>query len=191
MKKESRSTDIRATTENPVLDAGIVAVKSMSDNRGYTGIGIYKSKFKTNIGTLVRSARAFGADFCFTIGKRYRGEVSSVGHDDHIPIFHFSEYEEMLRCSPDNCKVIGIEISGDSTSLEHFSHPERAVYLLGAEDEGIPQRIMDRIDIVSIPTDWCLNVSTAGSIALYDRKAKSLEGDAQTDAVEGILPITD
>lgn len=58
-------------------------------------------------------------------------------------------------------------------ALERFVHPRCCVYLLGAEDGGIPTTILERCSkIVSINTPMYLNVATAGSIVLYDRQAK-------------------
>lgn len=39
--------------------------------RGYFGIGIYGPKMTKNIGIFWRTTDIFGADFMFTIGKRY------------------------------------------------------------------------------------------------------------------------
>lgn len=39
-------------------------------NRGYFGIGIYKPKTNTNIGTLWRSVFQLGAAYIFVIGQR-------------------------------------------------------------------------------------------------------------------------
>lgn len=37
--------------------------------RGFFGVGVWYSKFECNVGTLLRSAHAFGADFVFTAGS--------------------------------------------------------------------------------------------------------------------------
>ena len=59
--------------------------------------------------------------------------------------------------------------------LKSFVHPERAIYLLGAEDHGLPGEIMDKchkiISIETIRTE-SFNVAVAGSIVMYDRFSK-------------------
>ena len=61
--------------------------------------------------------------------------------------------------------------------LSNFVHPTRCVYLLGAEDYGIPREYLSRcryhlsIETMGIAS---LNVSTAGSIVMYDRYSKIL-----------------
>ena len=46
------------------------------------------------------------------------------------------------------------------------------VYLLGAEDHGIPEEFMQGHQKVFIDTSLCLNVAVAGSIIIYDRQTK-------------------
>lgn len=136
-------------------------------DRGYCAIGIINGKFEINIGTLIRSANLFGADMVFTIGKRYDGDASAVGHDEHIPILNFSSVEELKEIIPD-ATLVGVERPG--RDIRTFHHPDKAVYLLGAEDSGIPDENTQDIDrFVEIDTEFPLNVSTAGSVVLYDR----------------------
>jgi len=50
----------------------------MIDQRGFFGIGIQNIKTESNIGTLWRSANILGADFIYTIGKRYKKQSSDT-----------------------------------------------------------------------------------------------------------------
>ena len=63
-----------------------------------------------------------------------------------------------------------------SFELSVFAHPERALYLLGAEDHGLSETTVGRCHasggLVTIPSSLCLNVATAGSILIYDRITK-------------------
>lgn len=63
----------------------------------------------------------------------------------------------------------------NSVALETFVHPERCIYLLGAEDNGIPESILTRCqNTVQLIGEFCYNVSTAGSIVMYDRAVKMI-----------------
>jgi tRNA G18 (ribose-2'-O)-methylase SpoU len=146
--------------------------KGMGRPRGYFGIGIYRGKTPANIGMLWRSAHNFGASFIFTIGQRYKLEPSDTTNASlHIPMQHFDGFEEFESVKPAGCQLVGIEqIPGQSKQLASFAHPDRAVYLLGAEDSGLPKSISDRCDhLVEINTPMCLNVAVAGSIVMYAR----------------------
>ena len=149
----------------------------MKHKRGYFGIGIFHGKNEENIGTLWRSANILGADFIFTIGKRYSKQCTdTMNTPKHIPLWHFDDWDDMFHHVPYNCPVVAIELDDRSVPLETFVHPERCIYLLGAEDHGLPSEILDRCwATVQLLGDRCMNVSTAGSIVMYDRKVKRME----------------
>lgn len=144
-------------------------------SRGYFGIGIILPKSECNVGGLFRSAQAFGASLVFTVGRRYQRQASDTGAaTKHIPLFHYPDVDAMFGGLPKDCLLIAIEVTG-ALSLPSFSHPERAVYLLGPEDGSIPMVPLARaVATIRIPSDRCLNVATAGSIVMYDRVAKEL-----------------
>ena len=145
--------------------------------RGYFGIGIYHGKSEENIGTLWRSANILGADFIFTIGKRYSHQCSdTMKTPRHIPLFHFNDWDDMFDHVPYGCPVVAVELADNSIPIKEYVHRERCIYLLGAEDHGIPPEILNRCsDIVQLPGDYCMNVSTAGSIVMFDRINKQEE----------------
>jgi tRNA G18 (ribose-2'-O)-methylase SpoU len=150
--------------------------------RGFVGIGVYRPKTEINCGVLIRSARCFGASFVYTIGRRWTRDKSSTAHERHIPLLHFADAEAWSEAMPDNARLVAVEIAPQAKPLEDFKHPERAVYLLGAEDVGLHPDFLERADdVISIPTDYCLNVSVAGSLVLYDRAAKAGVHPKQTD----------
>ena len=147
----------------------------MDGKRGYFGIGIFHGKTEANVGTLWRSAAILGADFIFTIGRRYRHQCSdTMKAPRHIPLYNYADYDDFFRHLPWNCPVIAVELADNAVPLERFEHPERCVYLLGAEDHGLPESILCRCrDTVQLIGDYCMNVATAGSIVMYDRAVKA------------------
>lgn len=142
-------------------------------SRGYFGIGIYHPKHEVNVGGLWRSATLFGAAFVFTIGERYRRQASDTpATPHHTPLFHFESVEDLLLHEPWSAPLVGVELDDRAEALPNFWHPERAVYLLGAEDHGLPPHVLDRCHkVVQIPSPlpWSMNVASAGSVLLYDR----------------------
>jgi tRNA G18 (ribose-2'-O)-methylase SpoU len=147
----------------------------MINGRGYCGIGVWHPKTATNIGTLLRSAELFGASFCFTIGRRYRQQASDTMKSwRRIPLWHFVDLADLLDVSPFNCPLVGVELSDNATPLESFEHPERACYLLGAEDHGLSRDMLARCHaVVRLPGERSMNVAAAGTVVLYDRHAKA------------------
>lgn len=124
--------------------------------RGYFGIGVENGKMEINIGTLFRSALNFDADFIFTINRRYQKQKSNtVKAERHIPLWHFADSENFQKSIPKGCVPIGIEITEEAKSIINFVHPERAVYILGAEDTGLSDE-MKKIckHIICIPSHF-------------------------------------
>ena len=143
--------------------------------RGYFGVGIYHPKTEQNIGTLWRSAEAFGASFICTIGRRYKKQGSDTTKTyRQIPLFHFEDLDDFSQHIPFGAELVAVEQTSSSVNLKEFAHPDRAVYLLGAEDHGLPPKILERCrKIVAIELPVCINVAVAGSIILFDRNNKA------------------
>lgn len=150
--------------------------RSMRRGRGYSGIAIYHPKSEINVGTLWRTAFLYDAAFIATIGHRYHKQASDTpGTSNHIPLFSYASFDEFYDNLPHDCQLVGVELDDTAVSLTEFNHPQRSVYLLGAEDHGIPGKILDRCHRkVMIPTvrEFSMNVSVAGSLVLFDRYTK-------------------
>ena len=142
--------------------------------RGYFGIGFYYGKNTANVGVLWRTAANFGADFIFTVGNRYQKQHSDVTKAwKHIPLYTYENDEDFLKHIPRDCKLVGVEFDDTATDLKAYKHPERCIYLLGAEDYGISPNILEKCqDIVSINSIRCMNVAVSGGIVMYDRQCK-------------------
>jgi len=142
--------------------------------RGYFGIGVMNSKKEVNIGTLMRSAYQMGAAFVFTIGRRYKPASSDTVHAwKHIPVYHYIEWQDFVDHAPHDCPIVAIEMGGHD--IFNFYHPERCIYLLGAEDYGLSSAIMERCYcVVSLPAvrTASYNVAVAGSLIMFDRLIK-------------------
>ena len=150
----------------------------MNKSRGYFGIGIQECKTYTNYGTLYRTANILGASFLFLIGKRFHAQQSDTMNSwKHIPTYSYDVFDDFLKNMPVNSRLIGIEMNESAKLLENFTHPERAVYLLGAEDFGLSQEAIDKCDsLICLRGIPSMNVSVAGSIVLYDRVVKLNRG---------------
>jgi tRNA G18 (ribose-2'-O)-methylase SpoU len=148
----------------------------MKYKRGFYGIGILNGKTVENVGTLWRSADLFGASFLFTIGKRYKRQASDTMKSyRHIPLYNYETFEDFYKTMPYDCMLAGIELHDNSTTLKEFKHPERCIYLLGAEDNGLTNEAINKCQkLIQLPGEYSMNVAVAGSIVMYDRITKNL-----------------
>lgn len=145
-------------------------------SRGYFGIGIYHGKAEVNTGSLWRTASLYDAAFIFTIGRRYQMQASDTPKTRlHTPLFHYDSIDEFKAHLPWGAPLVGVELDPRAVPLPEFKHPERAVYLLGAEDHGLPPHVIDQCHhLVTIPSiqPQSMNVAVAGSLMIYDRFTK-------------------
>ena len=137
----------------------------------YFEIGVYYPRNSANIGTLWRSAFQLGAAGIFTIGRPYKRQTSDTADAFfHIPLRHFANFEEFLAARPVGAVLVGVEMGG--VPLAHFQHPERALYLLGSEENGLPPKILAACNyVVAIEAvrSQSFNLAVAGSIVMYHR----------------------
>ncbi|KAJ8907226.1 hypothetical protein NDN08_003707 [Rhodosorus marinus] len=148
---------------------------------GWFGIGIFRGKTEANHGTLWRTALTLGASFVFTIGQRYRSDSTEVSNDTfktyrHIPMLRYSDMGEFSNSCPYSAPWIAVEMGG--APLTTFRHPLCGVYILGAEDHGLPKSVVSssayHITLPAARPEACsYNVATAGAIVMYDRVLKN------------------
>lgn len=137
----------------------------------FFGIGIQNGKTPENLGVLWRTAQNLGASFIFTIGKRYANQACDTKNAvKSLPYFHYENFNDFYKHLPKGARIVGVEITDKSESLEDFKHPRRCVYLLGAEDNGLSKKAIEKSHfLVKFSSIESLNVAVAGSIVLYDR----------------------
>lgn len=144
----------------------------MKGLRGYFGIGAEAISKPMNLGALMRTAHAFGASFTFSVGaapairEAYHADTSKS--PDHVPYYQWDGIADMKL--PKGCQLIGVELTEDAIDLPSFRHPTAAAYVLGREKGDLSNEMTARCShIVKIPTRFCLNVSLAGALVMYDR----------------------
>ena len=140
--------------------------------KGYFGIGIEGPSKAVNVGTLFRTAHAFGASFVFTVRAQYNprdvGASDTSDTPGAVPTYHFADLASFHL--PLGCRLIGVEITDDAIALPSFRHPRQAAYIVGSEREGLSAEMQTLCDyIVKIPTRFSVNLGVAGALIMYDR----------------------
>lgn len=140
--------------------------------RGYFAIGAERISKPMNLGSLLRSAHAFGASFFFTVDPGFdtrevrRSDTSDAAR--HLPLYSYGGVDDLVL--PRGCSLVGVELTDEAIELPSFRHPTAAAYVLGPERGSLTPEMMARCDhVIKIPTKFCVNVGTAGAIVMYDR----------------------
>ena len=84
-----------------------------------------------------------------------------------MPQFAYDDVAQLVTATPRGAALVGIEMGGQA--LETFAHPERCVYVLGAEDEGLPKSVRRACrHVVSLPAirSASYNVAVAGALVV-------------------------
>lgn len=140
--------------------------------RGYFGIGVEGISKPMNLGSLMRTAHAFGASFFFTIAAAFDArEARLADTSDAAESLPFHDHPDVAALRlPEGCQLVGVEFLEDAVDLPSFRHPSRAAYVLGAERDDLSPALLARCDhVVKIPTRFCLNLALAGALVMYDR----------------------
>jgi 23S rRNA (guanosine2251-2'-O)-methyltransferase len=135
-----------------------------------------------NLGAVVRSAAAFGADGVVIPERRNAAMTgsawkASAGAAARMPI---SQVTNLVRSIEDakkaGCFVIGLDAEGDATLAKMNLATESIFIIVGSEGKGLSRLVRDKCDlVVSIPmqsTVESLNASVATAIVMYQVAAE-------------------
>jgi len=135
-----------------------------------------------NIGNMIRLADNIGAEDVFILGIDFQLRMSSVKKTaglsfKNVRLTFISPEDFFDRLSPD-VQLVAIETSEDSTNIFTNNLPEKVIFLLGNERNGLPDEILQKCSLkVHIPmTGKCksMNVSHALSVALFEWQRQML-----------------
>ncbi|MCW5724443.1 MAG: RNA methyltransferase [Maricaulaceae bacterium] len=140
--------------------------------RGWFAVGAEGISKPMNLGAVLRTAHAFGASFVFTVNAHHKARevhlADTARSDAHMPLYEWDSVQQMAL--PKGCSLVGVELTEDAADLPSFRHPLAAAYVLGRERGSLSPAMLARCDhVVRIPTKFCVNLSIAAAITLYDR----------------------
>lgn len=140
-------------------------------------IALINPKFVYNVAAALRAAACFGADDLTYTGKRV--DLSKMVRTPRE--FRMKDYKEVKLHHIEDAYLqkqewvvpVAIEIVPGAQNLAGFEHPDNALYIFGPEDGSLPQKYRRMChSFVYIPTRFCMNLSSAVYVTLYDRLVK-------------------
>lgn len=158
--------------------------------RGYFGIGAERISKAMNLGAVLRTGHAFGASFAFTVNAHHRAREVNLSDTakscSHVPLYEWDSIDEMRL--PKGCTLVGVELDEKAVELPSFRHPLNAAYILGPEKGSLSDEASAQCaHLVKIPTRFCVNLSVAAALVMYDR-ALSLGGHPERPVSAGGPP---
>jgi RNA methyltransferase, TrmH family len=155
-----------STLPHPSRAIGIFRRADLPAGERSTCLALWRLSDPGNVGTLIRSADAFGAAVSLSDGcaepLSQKALRASAGAIFRVPLVPWDERPGRL---------VALDASG-SVSLADVDPAPPVTIVLGAERAGLPEEILvacDAIAAIPMPGDAeSLNVAAAGAIALYE-----------------------
>ncbi|KAK1319864.1 hypothetical protein QJS10_CPB04g00744 [Acorus calamus] len=127
-----------------------------------------------NVGTLARSASAFGVAEVVIVGRRDFNSFGSHGSSSHLRFRHFHSLSDaqLYLHNERDCDICGVEITEDAVAVSQHPFRKSTAFLLGNEGTGLSAKEIEICDFfVYIPQygggTASLNVTVAASIVLH------------------------
>ena len=138
-----------------------------------------------NLGGLSRTCEIFGAGKLVLNNRKFLEDkdflsTSVTAHQwisiEEVKVENLMEY--LISMKSNGYKIVGIEQTSESQSLEDFQFPKKSVILLGNEKEGLPVEYIQLLDgCVEIPQSGLirsLNVHVTGAIIIWEYVRQNL-----------------
>lgn len=140
--------------------------------RGFFAVGLDNPKTSANVAGAIRACGCYGASMLAISGLRYKAHsCDTQKYWRKSPLLQVDDLHSII---PYGAVPVAIELADDAVSLVDFTHPERAFYVFGAEDNTLGERVLKWCPHrVMIPTRYCMNLAACVNVVLYDRMAKS------------------
>ncbi|KAG0611818.1 hypothetical protein M758_7G166900 [Ceratodon purpureus] len=126
-----------------------------------------------NLGTLARSATAFGVTEIILVGRKDFNAFGSHGATLHLQFRHFHTLAEAVKyLKAKDVSICGVEITEGAAGVHKHPFNRSTAFVLGNEGTGLSEKEMEICDsFVYIPQSGpgtaSLNVTVAASIVLH------------------------
>ena len=149
-------------------------IVAVLDERGVSlEIAIENLERDYNMGTIVRSANAFGVRHIHVIGRRQWNKRGAMMTDKYLHVDYFETVDEFVGAMHEAGKqLVAVENNVSSTPLSSVALGVDVVLIFGSEGAGISNELLSRVDetvhIEQLGSTRSLNVGVAAGIAMYE-----------------------
>ncbi len=126
-----------------------------------------------NMGSIVRSANAFGVRHIHIIGRKQWNKRGAMATEKYIHLHYYTDFRRFIAAMQTQKKhMIAIENNVESEDIRTYRFPVSSVLIFGQEGPGISQPLLQAAEVIlSIPqigSTRSINVGAAAAIALYE-----------------------
>lgn len=171
MTEETQTDDTRNVVDEFKHRAHDDIVRALDERGASLEIAIENLERDFNMGTIVRSANAFGVRTVHVIGRRQWNKRGAMKTDAYMNVLYHKTNDEFLRAIAGKY-LVAIDIVPQSQTLTASKMPEATVLLFGAEKTGISSELLAAAQaVVAIEqrgSTRSINVGVAAGIAMYE-----------------------
>lgn len=125
-----------------------------------------------NMGTIVRSANAFGIRRVHIVGSRQWNKRGAMATDKYLHVVYHKTVDEFnQRMQQDKRLLVAVDNVDGAINLYSATLPRRCVLVFGAEGPGLSQELLSKANcIVAIEqfgSTRSINVGVAAGIVMY------------------------
>ena len=140
--------------------------------RAPAALALCHTRFDINLGVAVRSAEAAGLREIFMVGRGALFRTPARGTDQVIPIRSMADPAEMIRhARAADYQIVALQQTPVSVPFHQADYPPRPLFVVGAEDDGVPPRLRRAADLlIEIPMYGLidsLNVAAAATCVIF------------------------
>jgi tRNA G18 (ribose-2'-O)-methylase SpoU len=147
-------------------------VADLDEHRHPFHVAIENWQHDMNIGSIVRTANAFGADTVHIVGRRRWNKRGAMVTDRYQHVLHHADVAGLVEWArAENLPILGIDNVPGSVLIETFTLPERCLMLFGQEGPGLsPEAIAASdavLEISQFGSTRSINASAAAAVAMH------------------------
>ena len=153
-----------------VPESDIVRELDAADHRLI--IALENTERDFNMGTIVRSANAFGVRRVIVIGRRQWNKRGAMATDKYLHVEYLPTTAEFVeRMREEGRSIVAIDNVPGSVKLAQTELPRDAVLVFGQEGPGISEELIEAADVIvaieQFGSTRSINVGAAATVAMY------------------------
>lgn len=147
-------------------------VDDLDSNGSCLEIAIENTERDFNMGTIVRSANAFGVRHVHVIGRRQWNKRGAMATDKYLHIHYYDSVDQFAAAMRERGRhIVAVDNIAGSVPLGVTNLPKSAVLVFGQEGPGVSQELAGAAErVVAIEqfgSTRSINVGVAAGIAMY------------------------
>ena len=125
-----------------------------------------------NMGTIVRSANAFGVRHVHVIGRKQWNKRGAMATDKYLHVHYYQSVNEFTLAMAERGRIIvAVDNVEGSAKLHKTTLPKESVLVFGAEGPGLSDELLDVanliVEIEQLGSTRSINVGVAAGVVMY------------------------